>query len=274
MIRKIISGGQTGVELAALDIAIKLGITHGGWTSRGKRNAEGLLPALYDLAETSSLGFQSAMENNVNASDGTLVISRDMKTARTRTAVQAALKQQRQFLHVDLAQYSLFEAASLTASWLSQQQIKVVFITGLTASEDARIYQQTRQVLETAFYLGFVKTGLHPEHAGIRPAPPGGVRDALPQSVAEAVDKLQSALSLKDRTLLANLQPHELDHLRSGIGEYIKQNFGLYSGNPQLLQSCADAGGMTQPMADEACAVILRALWEELRKTHKLRVIR
>jgi len=274
VIRKIISGGQTGVELAALDIAIKLGIPHGGWTSRGKRNEEGPLPALYDLAETSSLGFQAAMENNVNASDGTLVISRDMKTARTRNAVRAALKQQRQFLHVDLGQYALFEAASLTAAWLSQQQIKVVFITGLMASEDARIYQQTRQVLETAFYLGFVKTGLHPEHAGIRPAPPGGAQDALPQSVAEAVDKLQSALSLKDRALLANLQPHELDHLHSGIGEYIKQNFGLYAGNQELLQSCADAGGLTQPVVDEACAVILRALWEELRKTHKLRVIR
>lgn len=274
MIRKIISGGQTGVELAALDIAIKLGISFGGWTPRGKRNEDGPLPAPYGLQETASIGALEALEKNVGASDGTLLISRGMKTDRTRSAVQAALKRQRQFLHVDLAQYALFEAASLAASWMSQQLIKVIYVTGPLASEDPGIYQQTRKVLEAAFYLGFVKSGLHPDYAGIRPVPTGVGDTDVPQTVAQAVQKLLSVLSLKDCILLANMQPKELDRLRSGIGEYIKENFGLYAGNAALLQSCADAGGLSRPLADEACTVILRALWEELRRTHKLRVIK
>jgi hypothetical protein len=274
VIRKIVSSGQTGVELAALDIAIKLGIAHGGWVSRGKRNEDGALPAQYDLTETASLGFKEAMDKNVSHTDGTLVISRNMHTSRTKNAVQAALKHQRQFLHLDLGQYSLFESASLAASWMSQQLIKAVFITGPMASEDERIYSQTQKVLETLFYLGFVKSGLHPDRSGIQATPPSQSLAALPGTVAEAVDRLQGNLSLKDRTLLANLQSHELNHLHSGISEYIKQNFGLYAGNPQLLDDCARVGGLTQPLVDEACAVILRALWQTLRKTHKLRVIK
>lgn len=272
MIRKIVSCGQTGVELAALDIAIKLGIPYGGYTSRGKRNEAGPLPDIYDLKETLSLGFDEALEKNVTGSDGTLLISRGVKTAITQKAVQAALKHQRQFLHIDLKQYALFEAASLANAWMSQHQVGIVFVTGPSASEDEHIYHHTQKALETAFYLGFVKSGLQPRSYGVQPAEIEA--DAWPQSVAQAVQRLNSALSLKDRTLVANMQPNELSHLNSGLGEYIKQHYGLYSGNEKLLQSCAQVGRLTRPLPDEACAVILRALWDELRKTHKLRVIK
>ncbi|MBI5061970.1 MAG: hypothetical protein HZB87_00435, partial [Desulfatitalea sp.] len=226
VIRKIVSCGQTGVELAALDIALKLGIAHGGWTSRGRRNEEGALPVMYDLKETVSLGFQEALEKNVAESDGTLVISRGIKSSGPTRAVQMALKHQRQFLHVDLRQYALFEAASLTNSWMSQKMIQVIYITGPMASEDEQIYQQTRKLLETAFYLGFVKSGVQPEHTATRSELPGHKMTDHPRSVDEAVDRLKATLSLKDRSLLANMQPDELSHLNSGLGEYIKQNFG------------------------------------------------
>ena len=36
MLEKIISGGQTGADQAALDAAIKLGIPHGGWIPKGR----------------------------------------------------------------------------------------------------------------------------------------------------------------------------------------------------------------------------------------------
>jgi hypothetical protein len=274
MIRKIISCGHTGVESAALDIAVKLGIAHGGWTSRGKRNEGGRLPAEYDLKETSSLGFQEALEKNVLESDGTLIISRGGPTAGPTKAVQMALKYQRQFLHVDLKQYALFEAASLSSSWMSQKHIKVVFITGPLASEEPQIYRQTKKLLETAFYLSFVKSNLHAPYGATQLRTSENTPADLPHSVVDAVVCLKRSLSLKDRTLLANMQANELDHLNSGLGEYIKKAFGLYSNNEKLLQSCAEIGRLIQPLPDEACAVILRALWKDLHKTHKLRVIK
>lgn len=272
MIRKIISSGQTGVELAALDIAVKLGISIGGWTTRGKRNEAGKLPDRYNLQETSSLGFQEALEKNVDDSDGALVISRGVSTPMIKNAVQAALKKERQFLHIDLSQYALFEAASLASSWLFQQQVKAVYVTGPLNSEDHLIYEHTQKVLETAFYLGFVKSGLHSHAPGAFDIEKNSAN--WPRDVAQAVEQLKTVLSLKDRSLLSNLQPDELSHLNSGIGEYIKQKFGLYEGNDPLKASCAETGHINQPLPDEACAIILRALWEDLRKTHKLRVIK
>lgn len=272
MIRKILSCGQTGVELGVLDIAIKLGIPHGGWTCRGKRNEDGLLADIYNLTETLAFGFDDALQKNIAESDGTLVISRGGKTSSTQKPVRIALKLERQFLHVDLSQYSLFEAASLTSSWLFQKHIRTVFVTGLKASEDANIYIHAQKVMETAFYLGFVKSGVDPQNSVMAQSSPQ--QDRMPQSVQEAVGRLKGSMSLKDRTLMANLQPDELFHLNSGLGEYIKQSFGLYANNEALLSSCAKEGHLDRPLADEACAVIIRTLWEELRHTHKLRIVK
>ena len=274
MIGKILSKGQTGVELAALDLAIKLGLAHGGWTPRGRRNQEGPLPKIYRLQETVSVGFQQAMERNVMDSDGTLLISRGQKSPEIRYAVQMALKHQQQLLHIDLRQHTLFDAASLVNSWSDLQHIKVVHVTGPTARDDHNIYRQSQKILETAFYLGFVKSGLHPRKGDVHlQVSPEGQRE-YPKTVEEAVERLKAALPLKDRTLMANMQNDELEHLHSGLSEYIKQNFGLYAGNIPLLQSCAKMGQLVHPLPDEACRVILRMLWEDLHKTHRLRIIK
>ena len=274
MIQKIVSSGQTGVELAGLDVAMKLGIPYDGWTPRGRRNLDGPLKEKYTLKEASAVGFQRAMEQNVAESDGTLLITRGQKTPETRFAVQMALKHQKQLLHVDLSQNSAFEGASLTNSWFSLHAVRSVFVTGTTAQNDATIYSQASKILETAFYLGFVKTGMHNDQVDIDLNLSMDTIEAFPQTVQDAVERLKSILPLKDLAVMANMQFAELDQLRSGLGEYIKQNFGLYSGNEALMESCADAAGLVQPIPDEACAVILRALWENLQATHKLRIIK
>jgi hypothetical protein len=274
MISKIVSSGRSGVELAGLEVAAKLGISYGGWAPRGMRNEQGPLPAKYGLQEAPAMGFKHAMEQNVINSDGTLLITRGRKTVETRYAVETALRYQRQLLHVDLSQQSAFEAASLASSWVSLQNIKVIFVTGPSGEQDARIYEQTKKILETAFYLEFVKTGLHPEHPRMKTLNEDALRPGMPGSVDEAIDRLKQTLPLKDRAIIANMRPEELDHLRSGLGDYIKQNFGIYTGNTALLQSCADFGGLVQPLPEEACAVILRALWQDLQNTHRLRIIK
>lgn len=274
MVGKIISSGRTGVELAGLDVAVKLGIAHGGWAPRGMRNDQGPLPEQYDLQEVPALGFKHAMEQNVINSDGTLLVTMGRKTVETRFAVETALSHRRQLLHLDLSQYSAFEAASLASSWISMQRIKVLFLTGPSADHEPRLYNQTKKVLETMFYLGFVKSGLHPSLPTIKtPADQESQKD-FPPNVDAAIERLVGTLPLKDRARIAGMQPEELDHLRTGLGNYIKQQFGLISGNTALLQSCAELGRLSQPLPDEACAVILRALWKELQATHKLRVVK
>ena len=71
MIKKIISGGQPGVERAALDAAIKLNIPHKGWTYRTRRTDEGILPDKYRVKESEDISFSDRIEKNVLASDAT-----------------------------------------------------------------------------------------------------------------------------------------------------------------------------------------------------------
>ena len=76
MVHKIISGGQTGVDRAALDVAIELGLQHGGWCPKGRKAELGeIIPFKYSLKETQSSFFSERTILNLCQSDGTLVIT-------------------------------------------------------------------------------------------------------------------------------------------------------------------------------------------------------
>jgi len=75
MLTKIISGGQTGADRAALDAAIDLGIPHGGWIPKGRNAEDGTLPDKYQLQEMPTASYPKRTEQNVIDSDGTLILS-------------------------------------------------------------------------------------------------------------------------------------------------------------------------------------------------------
>ena len=68
------SGGQTGVDRAALDIALEGGIDCGGWCPRGRRAEDGVIPLCYPLTECESKQYRVRTERNVLDSDATLII--------------------------------------------------------------------------------------------------------------------------------------------------------------------------------------------------------
>ena len=82
MIRKIISGGQTGADQAALDAAIKLDIPHGGWCPKGRRAEDGPIAPQYRLKETSRSDWRQRTEWKVRDSDGTVIFTIGDKLTR------------------------------------------------------------------------------------------------------------------------------------------------------------------------------------------------
>ena len=74
-LRKIISGGQTGVDRAALDSALDLNFPSGGWCPKGRRAEDGVIDKKYPLCETSGPEYAQRTESNVQNSDGTLIIT-------------------------------------------------------------------------------------------------------------------------------------------------------------------------------------------------------
>ncbi len=74
LVKKVISGGQTGVDRAALDAAVELGIAIGGWLPKGRRTEDGPLDAKYPLLEMATSDYPSRTRQNTIDSDTTLIL--------------------------------------------------------------------------------------------------------------------------------------------------------------------------------------------------------
>ncbi len=124
---KIISGGQTGVDRAALDAALELGIPCGGWCPKGRKAEDGPIPPQYPLQETTSADYRVRTEKNVTDSDGTLILTHGPVTGGTAYTVKLARKHKKPYLIVDLALPSDPKPA---LAWLLQNEIETLNVAG------------------------------------------------------------------------------------------------------------------------------------------------
>jgi hypothetical protein len=102
VIKKIISGGQTGVDRAALDLAGDLGLEAGGWCPRGRRAEDGIIPDSYPLKETPGRDYEQRSEWNVRDSDATLILTTGKPEGGTQFTIEAAQRMEKPFYVVDL----------------------------------------------------------------------------------------------------------------------------------------------------------------------------
>ena len=270
MIKKIVSGGQTGADRAALDVAIRLGIPHSGWTPKGHLAEDGPLSERYRLQEMQSDSYPARTEQNVIDSDGTLIIARGKLTGGSDYTRKMTLKHKRQLLGIDLHLIGHFDAASLAASWIRMQHVKVLNVAGPRASEDRQIYRDVVIILEQVVQIFTEeerKSQIALKHPEIDRA------SSPPKTVEEAVDRLIGELSLKDRTTISNLTEDELINLHINLGEYIRNEFGLWFANKNLMASCCTIAKLDKIHEDTASTIIIEELWERLRETHELRVV-
>jgi hypothetical protein len=101
---KIISGGQSGVDRAALDVALGAGIPCGGWCPRGRLAEDGPIAARYPLRETPSQRYPERTRWNVRDADATLILTAGPADRGTGLTIELARRLERPFLHVDLDQ--------------------------------------------------------------------------------------------------------------------------------------------------------------------------
>ena len=99
---KIISGGQTGVDRAALDVALELDLPCGGWCPRGRKAEDGRISEKYPLKETESEDYAIRTEWNVRDSDATLIITRGEPTGGTAYTIACCRIQNKPCLIIDL----------------------------------------------------------------------------------------------------------------------------------------------------------------------------
>jgi hypothetical protein len=271
MIKKIISSGQTGAERAALDVALKLNIPHGGWLPKGRSAEDGPLSDKYQLQEMPTDSYPVMTEQNVIDSDGTLIIARTKLTGRPDYTREMTLKHKKQLLGIDLNQINHHDAASLVASWIQLYKIKALNVAGPRASQDLKIYSEVFKILEYAIQIlaneeSKCDKKIESNRKKQFPKPP--------KTVDEAVKRLISEMSLKDKTVIANMAEIELSVLHTTLGEYIRNEYGLWKDNKDLLTSCCFIAKRNKASENEASSIIIKELWKRLRKTHKMRIVK
>jgi hypothetical protein len=145
--RRVVSGGQTGVDRGALDAAIALGIEHGGWCPRGRLAEDGLIPAKYRLTETESPDYPVRTERNVLDSDGTLILYRDRMMGGTELTLRLARRHGKPCLTVSLDE----DTEGEVRRWMADQQIEILNVAGPRESSAPGITGQARRFLEKLF---------------------------------------------------------------------------------------------------------------------------
>jgi len=274
MIKKIISGGQTGADQAALDTAIKLDIPHGGWLPKGRLTEAGPLPEKYQLKEMASSSYPKRTEQNVIDSDGTLIFSHGELTGGSKLTQELAEKHSCPFLHVDLNQTTSFDAAQDTNSWIQKNGIETLNVAGPRASSDPNIYQAVADILEALFYLNLMKMGSSEKAEDLRQQEKKDRSPDFPQTLDEAVEKLINIMGLKDKVTAANMTEIEMESLYPRFGRYIIAKFGLLEGNDSLFRSCSHESKIKNPDDRDAAEIIIKELWKKLRETHRLKIVR
>lgn len=140
MLKKIISGGQTGVDRAGLDAAIKFGLDHGGSIPKGRRTEDGVLPDIYKLEEMATQSYPLRTEKNVIDGDATLLISHGPLTGGSLLTKEKAVLHARPCLHIDLERLELEKALGALDDFIKANNVEILNVAGPRASGDPRAY--------------------------------------------------------------------------------------------------------------------------------------
>lgn len=265
MLKKIISGGQTGADQAALDTAIKWNIPHGGWVPRGRLTEAGRLPEKYDMKEMPTTSYPARTEQNVIDSDGTLIISHGPLTDGSKHSKEMAMKHEKPFLHINLNETDSSKAAVRVHEWIMKSEIETLNVAGPRASNDPSIYQAVMHILTMVIVMDHIEIKMSPSQKKTAPKP---------VSLDKALQMISSKMSLRERCYIAGMAKTELIYLNITLGDYIRKNFGMNSGHEDLLRECRDILGRNEITDDDAVNIIITELWKRLRQTHALRIIK
>lgn len=126
-VKKIISGGQTGVDRAALDVALELGIPLGGWCPRGRLAEDGIIDQRYPLQETPSTDYVQRTEWNVRDADGTLIIAFKVPSGGTAFTIECARNHHKPLLMIDM--HDAVESIAFRR-WLTEHKIATLNVAG------------------------------------------------------------------------------------------------------------------------------------------------
>ena len=141
----IISGGQTGVDRAALEIAIELGIPHGGYCPKGRLAEDGIIPSKYNLIEHAEAQYAGRTLKNVLLSDGTLILHIGIISNGTALTKEYCIQREKPILIINILDDLNLSQLNFNR-WIKENFIQSLNIAGPRESE-YEIYNISKNVL-------------------------------------------------------------------------------------------------------------------------------
>jgi predicted Rossmann-fold nucleotide-binding protein len=148
MLKKIISGGLPGVELAALDAAIKLGIPHEGWTYKSRKTEKGELPEQYNVKEIDYPSYFQRLEKNIIGSHGTVILTYGQLIRGSNATKDLANKHTKPCLLLELNECTRSHAISSIRKWMDNHEIEEIFFTGSKPIAAPKVHEEVIQIIE------------------------------------------------------------------------------------------------------------------------------
>ena len=153
-LEKIISGGQTGIDRAALDIAIELGISHGGFCPLGRRSEDGMIPLHYNLIEHDSIEYAERTHENVLCSNGTLILHSGIISNGTSLTKQFCIQEDKPMMIINILHNPKSSKLDFNR-WLVKKSIQILNVAGPRDNKQGN-YEIAREILHEL--LCFQKT--------------------------------------------------------------------------------------------------------------------
>ncbi|HEX5399552.1 MAG TPA: putative molybdenum carrier protein [Verrucomicrobiae bacterium] len=147
---KIISGGQTGVDRAALDFAIRHSFPHGGWCPRGRLAEDGFIPPIYRLRETELPEYEERTEKNVLDSDATLIVARNKELSGGTAFTKACAEKHDRPVLVICESDGVSKTVAVLTEFIRRNKVRTLNVAGPRQSQAPGIREFVEQLLVAA----------------------------------------------------------------------------------------------------------------------------
>lgn len=159
----ILSGGQTGIDRMALDLAMEMEIPHSGWCPKDRRSEDGAIAQRYQLTETDSRNYAVRTKKNIDDSDGTLIFHSGVIGGGTELTVKLCQRLSKPLLVFSLEQVEsqLVSPIELASDWLRSNKICILNIAGPRLSSAPNLPERVKPFLRDVLveYLGASEVG-------------------------------------------------------------------------------------------------------------------
>ncbi|SRR6056297_1934060 len=144
----IISGGQTGVDRAALDYAMDHKIKCGGFCAKNRKAEDGVIPSVYPLVELESPDNEERTRRNVDYADGTIVFEYKKPFSNGSLLTVYHCQQYNKPYFIFKINSEAGNQSYQVRKWIKDHHIKILNIAGNRESDDPGIYKATYHLLE------------------------------------------------------------------------------------------------------------------------------